>query len=406
MSEIRRNVPVEKLSETTFRAGHVVSTSAVECRALVKRFGKQTAVDAIDLEIVAGECFGLLGPNGAGKTTTVEILEGYRKADAGTVRVLGLDPRRDGRRLKPRIGLMLQEGGVYPSAYPLEVLRLFARFFSNPQDPEVLLRQVGLEDAARTRFRRLSGGQKQRLSLARVFLKDPPILIFDEATSSLDNESERAVQESLETLADNRTTIVIAHRLSTIRNAQRILVLTEHGFPQLLGVAKVTGDFFKVMGADAILGRTLVPDDDPPGKASAVVLSYQLWQNTFGGDPKIVGQKLQLSGSPYEVVGVMGPRFNYPRGGQDAQAGYGFQAQPDLWMPMEYPIDARQNHAFRGNIAVARSRVRAGPRGDAPSATPRLRARTRSSPPGGPAHRHCPRSTSRSHFRRTAARAP
>lgn len=132
------------------------------------------------------------------------------------------------------------------------------------------------------------------------------------------------------------------------------LVLTERGFPQLLGVVKVTGDFFKTLGADAILGRTLGPDDDPPGKGSAVVLSYQLWQGTFGGDPNILGTKLTLSGSPYEVVGVMGPRFNYPRGGQDAQAGYGFQAQPDLWMPMEFPIEARQNHAFRGNVAVAR----------------------------------------------------
>ena len=132
------------------------------------------------------------------------------------------------------------------------------------------------------------------------------------------------------------------------------LVLTEHGFPQLLGVVKVTGDFFKVLGANAILGRTLGPDDDPPGKGSAVVLSHQLWQGTFGGDPNIIGQKIQLSGHPYEVVGVMGPRFNYPRGGQDAQPGYGFQAQPDLWMPLEYQLEARQDHGFRGNVAVAR----------------------------------------------------
>jgi putative ABC transport system permease protein len=132
------------------------------------------------------------------------------------------------------------------------------------------------------------------------------------------------------------------------------MVLTEHGFPQLLGVVKVTGDFFKTLGADAILGRTLGPADDTMGKGSTVVLSYQLWQNTFGGDPKILGTKLNLSGTSYEVVGVMGPRFNYPRGGQDAQAGYGFQAQPDLWMPLEFRLEARQNHAIRGNVVVAR----------------------------------------------------
>jgi putative ABC transport system permease protein len=132
------------------------------------------------------------------------------------------------------------------------------------------------------------------------------------------------------------------------------LVLTDQGFPQLLGVVRVSGDFFKVLGADAELGRTLGPDDDPPGKGSTVVLSHQLWQGTFGGDPKIIGRKLTLSGSPYTVVGVMGPRFNYPRGGQDAQAGYGFQAQPDLWMPLEFPAEARMDHNFRGNVAVAR----------------------------------------------------
>jgi putative ABC transport system permease protein len=132
------------------------------------------------------------------------------------------------------------------------------------------------------------------------------------------------------------------------------LVLTDQGFPQLLGVVRVSGDFFKVLGADAELGRTLGPDDDPPGKGSTVVLSHQLWQGTFGGDPQIIGKKLMLSGSPYTVVGVMGPRFNYPRGGQDAQGGYGFQAQPDLWMPLEFPAEARLDHNFRGNVAVAR----------------------------------------------------
>lgn len=131
-------------------------------------------------------------------------------------------------------------------------------------------------------------------------------------------------------------------------------VLTEHGFPQLLGVVRVTGDFFKVLGTDAELGRTLGPADDTLGKGSTVVISHQLWQRVFGGDPKIVGQKIQLSGHPYEVVGVMGPRFNFPRGGHDAQAGYGFQPEPDLWMPLEFRAETRQDHSFRGNVAVAR----------------------------------------------------
>ena len=113
-----------------------------------------------------GEVFGLLGPNGAGKTTTVEILEGYRTPDAGTVRVLGLDPMRDGAQLRPRIGVMLQEGGLYPGLRPLELLRLFAAYYDDPRIARRLLDIVGLRDSERTPVRRLSGGQAQRLSLA------------------------------------------------------------------------------------------------------------------------------------------------------------------------------------------------------------------------------------------------
>src|ERR687888_1207442 len=125
---------------------------AIMLDQLVKTYGPVRAVDGLSFAVERGELLALLGPNGAGKTTTVEILEGYRQADGGIVRVLGLDPRRDGRRLKPRIGLMLQQGGIYPAASPLEMLRLFAGFYADPLDPLELLRQVGLEDAARTRF--------------------------------------------------------------------------------------------------------------------------------------------------------------------------------------------------------------------------------------------------------------
>src|SRR5215813_12966724 len=134
---------------------------AIEVAGLEKRYGDRAAVDGISLTIPAGEVFGLLGPNGAGKTTTVETLEGYRVPDAGTVRVLGLDPTADGTELRPRIGVMLQEGGLYPGLRPLEVLRLFASFYEQPEAPEELLERVGLSSARRTVVRRLSGGQKQ-----------------------------------------------------------------------------------------------------------------------------------------------------------------------------------------------------------------------------------------------------
>ena len=146
---------------------------AIEIAALEKRYGPRVAVDGITLSIAAGEVFGLLGPNGAGKTTTVEILEGYRRADAGEVRVLGVDPWRDGDRLRPRIGVMLQEGGLYPGMRPLEALRLFASYYDDPDDPERLLHLVGLDDSRTTLVRRMSGGQQQRLSLALALVGRP-----------------------------------------------------------------------------------------------------------------------------------------------------------------------------------------------------------------------------------------
>src|SRR5881392_3822211 len=129
-----------------------------------KSYGSHRVVDQLHFTVHRGEVFALLGPNGAGKTTTVETLEGYRRADGGSVRVLGLDPWRDGRALRARVGLMLQGGGVYPQAGPRELLHLFARFYARPLDPDELLERVGLSAVANARYRSLSGGEKQRLA--------------------------------------------------------------------------------------------------------------------------------------------------------------------------------------------------------------------------------------------------
>src|SRR5262245_59441219 len=136
---------------------------AIVIAGLTKIYGGRTVVHDLSFSVRPGEIFALLGPNGAGKTTTVEILEGYRAPDAGKVRVLGLDPLREGDRLKPQIGVMLQQDGVYPTLRAGEVLTLFSRFFADPEDPQELLRTVGLAEAASTRCRQLSGGQKRRL---------------------------------------------------------------------------------------------------------------------------------------------------------------------------------------------------------------------------------------------------
>src|SRR5215472_8469565 len=129
---------------------------------MVKRYGSLTAVDRLTLVARRGEVTAILGPNGAGKTTTIEVCEGYRTADGGTVRVLGLDPARDGAALRPRIGVMLQSGGIPPSAPAAEYLKLLSRFYTSPLDPAWLLGAMGLSGSARTQYKRLSGGQQQR----------------------------------------------------------------------------------------------------------------------------------------------------------------------------------------------------------------------------------------------------
>jgi ABC-2 type transport system ATP-binding protein len=182
---------------------------AIEVAGLEKRYGDRVAVDGISLGIPPGEVFGLLGPNGAGKTTTVETLEGYRTPDAGQVRVLGLDPTADGPTLRPRIGVMLQEGGLYPGVKPLEALRLFAAFYPDPDDPERLLDLVGLSDSAGTYVRRLSGGQCQRLSFALALVGRPEVLFLDEPTAGMDPRARATTWQLIRGLRDAGTTVVL-----------------------------------------------------------------------------------------------------------------------------------------------------------------------------------------------------
>jgi len=181
----------------------------VEVRDLVKSYGGRAVVDRLSFQVQPGEVFALLGPNGAGKTTTVEILEGYRKADAGHVRVLGLDPTRQAPRLKPRIGLMLQQGGLFPQITPAEALRLFAAFYPDAEDPDELLDQLHLRQVARTRFRQLSGGQKQRLSLGLALVGKPRLVFLDEPTSAMDPQARRDTWGIIRALTSRGTTVLL-----------------------------------------------------------------------------------------------------------------------------------------------------------------------------------------------------
>ncbi|MFN2555509.1 MAG: ABC transporter ATP-binding protein [Nitriliruptorales bacterium] len=203
--------------------------SAIDVRGLVKRYGHIDAVAGLDLRVESGETFALLGPNGAGKTTTIECCEGYRRPDAGTVRVLGLDPVTEGRRLRPRVGVMLQEGGIYPSARPREVLQLFASFHADPLDPARLLAEVGLADVPRTPFRDLSGGQKQRLKLAISLVGRPELIFLDEPTAGLDPMARRRTWEVIRGLrAEGVTVVLTTHLLDEAEElADRVAIIDQ-----------------------------------------------------------------------------------------------------------------------------------------------------------------------------------
>ena len=201
--------------------------AAVRVHDIRKSYGARRILTGVSFEVRRGELLSLLGPNGAGKTTTVEIIEGYRRADVGTVSVLGLDPARDGSALRPRIGLMLQEGGIDNRSTPREVLRLYARFYRDAEDPDDLLEAVDLGRAATTRYRRLSGGERQRLSLAIALLGRPELLVLDEPTAGMDPAAKQATRERIAGLRAAGTTILLTtHELGDVeRLADHVAVL-------------------------------------------------------------------------------------------------------------------------------------------------------------------------------------
>ncbi|MGN6757302.1 MAG: ABC transporter ATP-binding protein [Thermomicrobiales bacterium] len=204
--------------------------AAISVEGLVKSYGTTRAVDGLSFTVAPGEVFALLGPNGAGKTTTIEILEGYRAPDAGTVCVLGLDPIRQARELKLRIGLMLQGDGLHPGLTAREILRLYAAFFPVPLNPEELLDRVGLRAAATTRCRRLSGGQKRRLALALALVGQPALVFLDEPTVGMDPQARLATWDIVRELRAAGTTIVLTTHLmdEAERLADRVAIVN-HG---------------------------------------------------------------------------------------------------------------------------------------------------------------------------------
>jgi ABC-2 type transport system ATP-binding protein len=203
---------------------------AVEVTGLVKRYGTKTAVNGLDLVVARGGITAVLGPNGAGKTTTVEVCEGYRRPDGGTVRVLGLDPVTQGALLRPRIGVMLQSGGVYPGARAVEMLQHAATLHADPVDPELLIERLGLESCGRTPYRRLSGGQQQRLALAMAVVGRPELVFLDEPTAGLDPQARHATWDLIRELrADGASVVLTTHFMDEAEQLADQVVIIDTG---------------------------------------------------------------------------------------------------------------------------------------------------------------------------------
>jgi len=253
--------------------------AAIEVEGLVKRYGALTAVDGLDLTVAAGETLALLGPNGAGKTTTVECLEGYHRPDAGRVRVLGLDPVAHARELAARVGVMLQEGGLYPHVRPAEILRTFAAFHDDPEDPDALLVALGLDEVRDTRYRALSGGQKQRLALALALVGRPEVLFLDEPTAGLDPVARRTTWELLAERTRRGTTILLTtHLLDEAAAVADRVAIVDRGRLRLLG----TPDELTAGGDGAIVLR-LDPTPDVGALSAHLGVAVRLEGPTSAG---------------------------------------------------------------------------------------------------------------------------
>jgi ABC-2 type transport system ATP-binding protein len=181
----------------------------IEVNQLSKRYGDVVAVDDVSFSVESGEIFGILGPNGAGKSTTVECVDGLRRPDGGTIRVLGLDPLRNRAELHRQVGMQLQESRLPDGLTVNEALDLYSSFYPHPADWRRLVDELGLSTVRGTRFKRLSGGQQQRLSIALALVGNPRIVVFDELTTGLDPQARRDTWQFIEQVRDSGVTVVL-----------------------------------------------------------------------------------------------------------------------------------------------------------------------------------------------------
>ena len=210
----------------------------IEVSSLKKCYGDLKAVDGISFTVNKGEVFGLLGPNGAGKTTTIEILEGLREKDGGDVKVLGLDPWKNGYELHKKFGVIPQEFTFFEKTTPREAIIYYADLFNVKVDPDEILKEVLLEDSAKVNFDNLSGGQKQKTGLALSLVNTPELLFLDEPTTGLDPNARRAIWDVIRGLkAKGKTIILTTHYLDEAQQLCDRVAIMNHGHIVAMGTS-------------------------------------------------------------------------------------------------------------------------------------------------------------------------
>ncbi|BAS26357.1 ABC transporter ATP-binding protein [Limnochorda pilosa] len=265
-----------------------MSGVVIEVEDLRKAYGPVQAVDRISFSVAEGEIFGFVGPNGAGKTTTIECVEGLRRPDQGTIRVLGIDPHRDPYRLRPLVGMQLQQSEVPDLLRVHEVIGVFSALYPRSVNGDALLARVGLEHRRRARVGRLSGGEKQRLFIALALVSDPKVVFLDELTTGLDPHARRQMWNEVRRLREDGRTIVLSTHF--MEEAERLcdrVAIVDRGRIVALDSPQ---DLIHRFGG----GRRLVVEVAPEADVSGAVHALQALPEVAGVEHR--GHELVVTG--------------------------------------------------------------------------------------------------------------
>ena len=263
--------------------------AVIEVNGLTKAYDNTNVVDDVSFSVEAGEIFGIVGPNGAGKTTTVESVEGLRRPDGGTIKVLGLDPIRDRYEITQRVGAQLQESRLQDKIKVGEALDLYASFYRDPADWHDLLDSLGLQGKVGSRYANLSGGQKQRLAVALALVGSPEIAILDELTTGLDPAARRSVWETIEQIrASGVTVVLVTHFMEEAeRLCDRIMVIDQG---HVVAIDTPSGLVERIGSEQQLRFRPSVPiaDEDFAALPEVVAVAHEGSQTIITGTGNVV----------------------------------------------------------------------------------------------------------------------